>query len=84
MDSFLEAYERENKIVWGRVDELEAEEKRLKARIEKLEAALRWYEWSMCELGDGHGACGKLRDDECAGCRAHKALEGKDAAQEPI
>jgi hypothetical protein len=44
-------------------------------RIEKLEAALRWYEWSMCELGDGHGACGKLRDDECAGCRARKALE---------
>lgn len=48
------------------------------SRIEKLEAALRWYEWSMCELGDGHGACGKLRDDECAGCRARKALEGKD------
>jgi hypothetical protein len=41
MDSFLGAYERENKIVWGRVDELEAEEKRLKARIEQLEAALR-------------------------------------------
>jgi hypothetical protein len=41
MDSFLGAYERENKIVWGRVDELEAEEKRLKARIAKLETALR-------------------------------------------
>ena len=46
------------------------------SRIEQLEAALRQYECSMCELSDGHEACGKLRDDECAGCLARKTLEG--------
>ena len=70
MDSFLEAYERENKIVWGRVDELEAEEKRLKARIEALEAALRAIV-VHCEVPSPPNA-------EALIMFARKALEGKD------
>jgi len=69
MDSFLGAYERENKIVWGRVGELEAEEKRLKARIEKLEAALKKIaldDPDCCMIAD------RMRET------AEKALEGKD------
>jgi hypothetical protein len=67
MDSFLEAYERENKIVWGRVDELEAEEKRLKARIEKLEEALRALS-ATCDCWAAVKERGKVI----------KLLEGKD------
>ena len=70
MDSFLGAYERENKIVWGRVDELEAEEKRLKARIEKLAAALREI-ITHCEVPEPPNA-------RALRLIARKALEGKD------
>jgi hypothetical protein len=41
MDSFLETFERENKIVWDRVDALELEQKRLNERIKQLENALK-------------------------------------------
>jgi len=70
MDSFLGAYERENKIVWGRVDELEAEEKRLKARIEHLETALQEIAWIATP--DHEEARQKATEI------ARKALEGKN------
>ena len=76
MDSFLEAYERENKIIWGRVDELEAEEKRLKDRIEKLEAALR----NIKDLHDQPGPEDELVvmiRDNMTYFIVCKALEGK-------
>ena len=41
MDSYLEAFERENKIVWERVDELEKELHSCFHRIEELQTALR-------------------------------------------
>jgi hypothetical protein len=46
-------------------------------RIEKLEAALRKYGSNFCEFACGE-PCGHLEWDQCSGCEAYKALEGKD------
>ena len=66
MDSYLEAFERENKIVWERVDELEKELHSCFHRIEKLQTALREIAYTEPE------------DKYWPGRIARKALEGKD------
>lgn len=46
-------------------------------RIEKLEAALRWYADQMCEglcQGKDPKACANIGADNCAGCPAVVAL----------
>lgn len=44
-------------------------------RIRELEAHLAHYADQLCELGPHHECCGKLSDDECAGCRARSTKE---------
>ena len=66
MDRYLEAFERENKIVWERVDELEKELHSCFHRIEKLQTALREIAYTEPE------------DKYWPGRIARKALEGKD------
>ena len=66
MDSYLEAFERENKIVWERVDELEKELHSCFHRIEELQTALREIAYTEPE------------DKYWPGRIARKALEGKD------
>ena len=66
MDRYLEAFERENKIVWERVDELEKELHNCFHRIEELQTALREIAYTEPE------------DKYWPGRIARKALEGKD------
>ena len=66
MDRYLEAFERENKIVWERVDELEKELHSCFHRIEELQTALREIAYTEPE------------DKYWPGRIARKALEGKD------
>ena len=65
MDSYLEAFERENKIVWERVDELEKELHSCFHRIEELQTALRKIAYTEPE------------DKYWPGRIARKALEDK-------
>ena len=65
MDRYLEAFERENKIVWERVDELEKELHSCFHRIEELQTALR----EIAALG--------YWDGDSAMSIARKALEDK-------
>lgn len=46
------------------------------ARVEALVEALRWYADTFCEgFGECVGdTCGKWRDDQCSGCKAHATL----------
>ena len=65
MDRYLEAFERENKIVWERVDELEKELHSCFHRIEELQTALREIAYTEPE------------DKYWPGRIAREVLEGK-------
>lgn len=54
-----------------------AENRQLRAENAAMREALGWYATMFCEgIGDVVGDfCGKCPDDQCAGCKAHTALE---------
>ncbi len=45
-----------------------------RARAERMENVLKWYADMFCERSICYEGCGKLRDYDCAGCRARAAL----------
>lgn len=47
--------------------------------IDRLREALRWYADQMCEFGPHYEGCGKMTDDDCAGCKARAALAQHEA-----
>jgi hypothetical protein len=50
------------------------ERRGLEAGRDEAVKALEWYREQMCEHGRYFEGCGKLPDDDCAGCRAEAVL----------
>jgi hypothetical protein len=55
------------------VDHAEANA-RLIAAAPELWGELRWYADYFCEGGIHSELCGRIEDDDCAGCRARRAI----------
>lgn len=53
----------------------------LEAENTQLREALGYYADTFCELGEFNECCGKLRDDDCSGCKARAALASCDIEQ---
>lgn len=50
---------------------------KLRAEVERLREALKFYAHEYCELGEAFEGCGKLPVEQCGGCLAREALEAK-------
>ena len=60
------------------LDALDAE----RAENERLQTALHYYAEQFCEMGSDWEGCGKLTEEQCAGCRARAALNKGDSNAE--
>lgn len=47
----------------------------LRAEIARKDEALRWYADTFCEEGPYSEVCGRISDEDCAGCKARAALK---------
>lgn len=54
----------------------------LQAGVNALRQALHWYREQFCEHSAYFEGCGKLKADECAGCRAMAVLSSVPAQED--